>query len=86
MSTNIFVINIKNIDNLVDKVNEIKKLDDVEEFYEELVGFFPTEVKENYQEVKEFYDFMVESRGKYFNNKIENLQSKLKSFMNSKLN
>lgn len=68
----------KNIDNLVDKVNEIKKLDDVEEFYEELVGFFPTEVKENYQEVKEFYDFMVESRGKYFNNKIENLQSKLK--------
>ena len=74
MSTNIFVINIKNIDNLVDKVNEIKKLDDVEEFYEELVGFFPTEVKENYQEVKEFYDFMVESR-KYFNNKIENLQS-----------
>ena len=58
----------------------------MEEFYEELVGFFPTEVKENYQEVKEFYDFMVESRGKYFNNKIENLQSKLKSFMNSKLN
>ena len=47
----------------------------MEEFYEELVGFFPTEVKENYQEVKEFYDFMVESRGKYFNNKIENLQS-----------
>ena len=41
----------------------------MEEFYEELVGFFPTEVKENYQEVKEFYDFMVESRGKYFNNK-----------------
>ena len=35
----------------------------MEEFYEELVGFFPTEVKENYQEVKEFYDFMVESRG-----------------------
>ncbi|PFC44084.1 hypothetical protein CN282_18380, partial [Bacillus thuringiensis] len=68
----------KNIDNLVDKVNEIKKLDDVEEFYEELLGFFPNEVKENYQEVRGFYDFMVESRGKYFNNKIENLQSKLK--------
>ncbi|HFJ9509000.1 DUF2326 domain-containing protein [Bacillus cereus group sp. Bce033] len=68
----------KNIDNLEGKVNEIKKLDDVEEFYEELLGFFPTEVKQNYQEVRGFYDFMVESRGKYFNNKIENLQSNLK--------
>ncbi len=68
----------KNIDNLKDKVNEIKQLEDVEQFYNDLVGFFPDDVKENYNKVKEFYDFMVDSRGNYFKDKILSLNSKLK--------
>ena len=68
----------KNIDNLREKVLEIKQLENVEKFYEDLVGYFPEDVKENYTKVKEFYDFMVESRGNYFESKISSIQSNLK--------
>lgn len=74
----------KNIDNLHQKVNEIKQLEDVEKFYEDLVGFFPKEVKSNYSKVKEFYDFMVESRGDYFKDKISTLKSSLKKLYKDK--
>lgn len=74
-----------NIDNLHEKVSEIKQLEDVEKFYEDLVGFFPNNVKENYEKVKDFYDFMVDSRGDYFKDKISSLQIKLKKLNNEKL-
>lgn len=67
-----------NIDNLQEKVTEIKQLENVEKFYQDLVGFFPNDIKENYSKVKEFYDFMVESRGDYFKDKISSMQLKLK--------
>ncbi|MBG9453383.1 hypothetical protein ABE61_04670 [Lysinibacillus sphaericus] len=74
----------KNIENLKEKVDEIKQLEDVEQFYNDLVGFFPNDVRENYKKVKEFYDFMVDSRGNYFNDKIITLDSKLKKFYREK--
>ncbi|MGE7921195.1 DUF2326 domain-containing protein [Viridibacillus sp. NPDC093762] len=74
----------KNIENLKGKVDEIKQLEDVEQFYNDLVGFFPNDVRENYKKVKEFYDFMVDSRGNYFNDKIISLDSKLKKFYSEK--
>lgn len=73
-----------NIDNLEEKVTEIKQLDDVEGFYQDLIGFFPKDVKENYNKVREFYDFMVESRGEYFKNKIATLDSELKKLYGRK--
>ncbi|TKH06812.1 DUF2326 domain-containing protein, partial [Peribacillus simplex] len=74
----------KNIDNLQEKVNEIKQLEDVEKFYDDLVGFFPENVKENYTKVREFYDFMVESRGNYFKDKISTLKVNLKKLNTDK--
>jgi uncharacterized protein YydD (DUF2326 family) len=73
-----------NIDNLKEKVDEIKQLEDVEQFYNDLVGFFPNDVKENYKKVKEFHDFMVDSRGEYFKDKIKFLDSKLKKLHSEK--
>ncbi|WP_100399880.1 DUF2326 domain-containing protein [Bacillus sp. FJAT-44742] len=69
---------LKNISDLKEKVNEIKQLENIEGFYQDLVGYFPEEVKLNYEQVKEFYDFMVESRGSYFQDKISKLNSNLK--------
>lgn len=74
----------KNIDNLHEKVNEIKQLEDVETFYTDLVGLFPDNVKENYTKVKQFYDFMVESRGNYFKDKIASLNLELKKLYTKK--
>ncbi|WHY71244.1 DUF2326 domain-containing protein [Fictibacillus enclensis] len=76
----------KNIENLQVKANEIKQLENVEKFYQDLVGFFPNEVKKNYAKVKEFYDFMVESRGNYFKDKISSLKLKLKKLYEEKEN
>ncbi|MEB5457754.1 DUF2326 domain-containing protein [Virgibacillus pantothenticus] len=66
------------------KASEIKQLENVEQFYNDLVGFFPDNVRENYKKVKEFYDFMVDSRGNYFKDKISSLNSKLKKLYSQK--
>ncbi|MGG0460276.1 DUF2326 domain-containing protein [Priestia aryabhattai] len=68
----------RNIDDLHKKVSKIKQLEDIEQFYEDIVGFFPKEVKQNYNKVQEFYNFMVDSRGSYFKDKITKLQANLK--------
>ncbi|NTU20329.1 DUF2326 domain-containing protein [Brevibacillus sp. HB1.2] len=64
----------KNIENLTIKTKDIKELKDVKPFYQQLLGYFPDNISKNYKEVEEFYEFMVENRGKYFNDKIEKLQ------------
>lgn len=68
----------RNIDDLNKKVTKIKELENIEKFYEDIVGFFPEEVKQNYNKVQEFYNFMVESRGSYFKDKIVKIQADLK--------
>ncbi|MGG0664926.1 DUF2326 domain-containing protein [Viridibacillus arvi] len=69
----------ENIENLQRKVNEIKKVDDLEEFYNELVGHFPKNVKKNFLDIREFYDFMLESRGRFFKNKISEINLELEN-------
>ncbi|HDR8349983.1 TPA: DUF2326 domain-containing protein, partial [Bacillus cereus] len=53
----------QNIENLKKKVEDIKALNDIKPFYEQLLGWFPNEISHNYEKVKNFYDFMVENRG-----------------------
>lgn len=72
----------QNIDNLQKKVQEIKQLDDIENFYNELIGYFPENIKRNFSKVKNFYDFMVESRGRFFQDKISNINSNLEKLKN----
>ncbi|MCY8836561.1 DUF2326 domain-containing protein [Bacillus atrophaeus] len=74
----------RNIDDLNKKVSKIKQLENIEMFYKDIVGFFPMEVKQNYNKVQEFYDFMVESRGSYFKDKIAKLQTNLKELNTKK--
>lgn len=69
----------QNIDNLQRKVDEIKQLDNIEEFYNELMGYFPNNIKENFLKVKDFYNFMVDSRGRFFEDKISHVTFKLKT-------
>ncbi|GIO85070.1 hypothetical protein J25TS5_20020 [Paenibacillus faecis] len=67
----------KNINNLTEKTKDIKQLKDLEPFFEQLVGYFPFKVKQNYEEIETFYNFMVDNRGKYFNDKISVMQSEI---------
>lgn len=67
-----------NIEDLDTKLDDIKKLSDVEAFYSELIQFFPEKVKKNFEEINNFYSKMIEDRGGYFNYKIEELKLKIK--------
>jgi uncharacterized protein YydD (DUF2326 family) len=68
-----------NIEDLEEKLNEIKKLNDIENFYKQLIGYFPHEISKNQSEVKAFYEYMVENRGEYFKFKIEETERSIKS-------
>lgn len=74
----------KNIDNLQDKVNELKQMNDIEPFYEQMLGYFPQQIEKNLSEVLDFYNFMVESRGKYFKNKIAVIENEMKDLYKEK--
>ncbi|MCS0791558.1 DUF2326 domain-containing protein [Cytobacillus firmus] len=76
----------QNIENLKKKVEDIKALSDIEPFYEQLLGWFPSEISHNYEKVKRFYDFMVENRGSYFEGKIQNIDEEIKQLNKVKEN
>ncbi|WP_019156784.1 hypothetical protein, partial [Robertmurraya massiliosenegalensis] len=67
-----------NIEDLEDKLNEIKKLNDIETFYKQLIGYFPNEISKNQSEIKAFYEYMVENRGNYFKFKIVETEQSIK--------
>ncbi|MGU8312008.1 DUF2326 domain-containing protein [Clostridium perfringens] len=74
-----------NIENLKSNVNKIKELDDVEEFYNQMLEYFPLKIKKNKEELKNYYEFMVNSRGRYFNKKIDELKELLKVLEEKKI-
>jgi uncharacterized protein YydD (DUF2326 family) len=67
-----------NIEDLEEKLNEIKKLNDIEPFYTQLVGYFPKEIVKSQTEIEAFYIYMVENRGKYFKFKIAETERTIK--------
>jgi len=75
----------KNIHNLVNKVNQIKEFNDVKPFYDQLIGYFPSDVHKNYDEILNFYNFMVENRGEYFKDKISVIEEELKELYAQRL-
>ncbi|UYP07270.1 DUF2326 domain-containing protein [Priestia megaterium] len=76
----------QNIENLKKKVEDIKQLEDIEPFYNQLMGWFPTEISHNYQKVKKFYEFMVDNRGDYFEGKIKKIEDELNQLKQIKSN
>lgn len=76
----------QNIENLKKKVEDIKLLNDIEPFYKQLIGWFPEKIAYNYKQIKEFYDFMVENRGNYFEEKIKSIDAELTKLNEIKLN
>ncbi|MGR5868383.1 hypothetical protein ACT7C5_13065 [Bacillus pacificus] len=52
----------KNIENLVGKVEQIKKFNDIEQFFEQLIEYFPDKISKSKDEVQDFYEYMVENR------------------------
>lgn len=68
---------IRNIEGLEERLNEIKALNDIEPFWDQLIDYFPSKIKKNYKDIETFYDFMVDNRGKYFKHKIKEIDIEL---------
>ena len=66
-----------NINDLEGKLEEIKKLKDIKPFYEQLIEYFPDKLSKNQAEIEDFYEFMVDSRGKYFTYKIKEIEQEI---------
>lgn len=72
-------------------VNKIKELDDIKTFYNQIINYFPNNITKNYEEIFNYYNFMVNSRGKYFYEKVEEVDRMLEilreksSYLNKKL-
>lgn len=66
-----------NIQDLQMKLDEIRNMNDIKPFYEQLIGFFPEKIKKNQEDIEHFYSFMVESRGKYFSHKISEIDHQI---------
>lgn len=75
----------QNIENLKQKVEDIKLLKDIAPFYKQLIGWFPKEIVHNYDQIKQFYDFMIENRGNYFKEKILSIDAELTRLDQKKL-
>ncbi|MGK9430214.1 DUF2326 domain-containing protein [Bacillus atrophaeus] len=67
-----------NIEDLEEKLNEIKKLNDIESFYKQLINYFPKQISKNQTEIEAFYEYMVDNRGKYFKFKIVETELSIK--------
>lgn len=67
-----------NIEDLEEKLKEIKKLNDIEPFYKQMVGYFPKDIVKSQNEIEAFYEYMVENRGKYFKFKIAETERNIK--------
>lgn len=67
----------RNISDLESKSQKLQSMTDLQPFYEQIIGYFPNHLVKNYEEVNNFYKFMVENRGEYFNSKIIEIEKKL---------
>ncbi|MVX62390.1 DUF2326 domain-containing protein [Clostridium chromiireducens] len=73
------------IDSLKENVDKIRELDDVEKFYNQMIGYFPDKIKRNKDEITNYYEFMVNSRGRYFNEKIVEMNGLLEELEKRKI-
>lgn len=67
----------QNIMDLEEKVDKMQLVEGLENFYSQAIGYFPEQLKKNYNEMKLFYEFMLENRGSYFKEKINDIEVEL---------
>ncbi|MEG0669147.1 MAG: DUF2326 domain-containing protein [Clostridium sp.] len=73
------------IEDLKENVNKIRALDDVEVFYNQMIGYFPDKIKRNKADIVNYYEFMVNSRGRYYKEKVEGIAELVEALEKRKL-
>jgi len=75
----------KNIKSLEENLKKVQDIIDLKDFYSQILDYFPERLIKNYDEMNNFYNFMIENRGAYFNKQIESLSARLQHLTNERL-
>ena len=70
---------LKNLKELKEKSSSVEKLIDVKGFYEELLGYFPENLSDNFDSYKSFIESISSDRKDYYIEVSEDLKSKIKA-------
>lgn len=60
-----------NFENLEQKHKKMQELVNLQAFYSQLMDYFPEKLSKNYEEMDEFFAYMLENRGDYFKKRIK---------------
>lgn len=66
-----------NVEDLKRNLEKIEEFIDLKKFYFKTIGYFPEIIEKNYDEMYEFYSFMLENRGSYTQKQINNINKNL---------
>lgn len=67
----------ENIENLSARSAKVNELIDLKDFYNQLICYFPDKLLHNYEEMKTFFEFMLQNRGDYFSKRIKEVDTEL---------
>lgn len=74
----------QNIDNLALKHTKMKEMLDLQNFYQQIMSYFPENLNKNYEEMNTFFDFMLNNRGDYFKSRLKALDKELEKLQEQK--
>lgn len=74
------------IENLSQKHKKMQELVNLEEYYSQLLKYFPHDLSQNYEQMEKFFDFMLKNRGDYFQERINKLENEAVKLQHEKRN
>lgn len=74
----------QNIDNLEQKHQKMRELVNLQGYYKQLLNYFPESLSKNYEEMEQFFAYMLENRGAYFKKRIKLLGEEASKLMEEK--
>lgn len=74
----------QNIEGLEQRHRKMRELINLEEYYKQLLNYFPEDLEKNYEEMEQFFLYMLENRGDYFKDRIRMLEEELEKLQTNK--
>lgn len=64
----------QNIEGLEQRHKKMQELINLAGYYKQLLSYFPEDLEKNYEEMEQFFSYMLENRGDYFKDRIKILE------------
>lgn len=74
----------QNIDNLEHKHRKMRELVNLQDYYKQMINYFPESLSKNYEQMEQFFAYMLENRGDYFKRRIKQLEEEASKLVEEK--